>query len=251
MTVAPEVLAELDGEVADAAGGAGDQQFLAGLQLRVVLQRLHRGAAGDRQRRRGREVDAVGNRRHLVTRDGDHLRQRALAAEGRQRAENALADEVAGRAAADSDDLAGEVAADATRRPVEHRHQRQMTGTNLPVEGIEADRAHAQLEPARRARGLGDLGDVEPVGRAVAVVAQGLHRTRASVAVQRVLAQRRQRNDGQRFLVRRREHDRRRPPGRVGFAPATGAQAPAVAGLQSRKPNSGAGVVRSLPCARE
>ena len=53
--------------------------------------------------------------------------------------------------------------------------------------------------------------------------------------VERVLLQRVERNHRQRFLVRGREHDRRRDAGLVGLTPGCRADTPAIAGFQARK----------------
>ena len=176
VTVAPRCLPQLHGEVAHAAARAGDEQLAAGSQLRMVLERLDGGAARDRQRGRSREVDAVGYRDQVLVRSDDDLGQRTLPAERRQRAEDALADEVRRRPAADADDDAGELDADAARRALEARHQREVAGADLPVQRVEAHGVDPDLERPGRALGLGHVRDVQVVGRAVAVVAQRLHR---------------------------------------------------------------------------
>ena len=58
---------ELHREIADPAGGTGNQHPLAE-QRRAVAQAAQRGQPGYRQRRRGAERDLVGNRRHAMRR---------------------------------------------------------------------------------------------------------------------------------------------------------------------------------------
>src|SRR5206468_8422312 len=61
-------------------------------------------------------------------------------------------------------------------------------------------------------------------------------RTRASLLeVKRVLLQRIKRNHGERFFMRRREHEGCRDTGRERFAPGGGAHTPSIAGLETGK----------------
>jgi hypothetical protein len=59
---------ELQGEIADAAGGAGDQHA-ASQERRAVAQRAQRRQPRDRQRRGGGEAHLVGQRGEAVGRD--------------------------------------------------------------------------------------------------------------------------------------------------------------------------------------
>src|SRR4029434_7002449 len=66
-------------------------------------------------------------------------------------------------------------------------------------------------------------------------------RSACSVHVERMLLERGERNDGQRFLVRGSKHDRRGDAVFVRLSPRTRADAPAIAGLQARKAVLGRG----------
>jgi hypothetical protein len=65
--------AELDRGETDTAGGAQHHKCLAGLQTPSVLQRVVRRAIGIEERRRGAEVDAVGDRDQGAGADCDLL----------------------------------------------------------------------------------------------------------------------------------------------------------------------------------
>src|SRR5256885_2903344 len=58
-------------------------------------------------------------------------------------------------------------------------------------------------------------------------------RVRTLIQIDRVALEIVQRDDGKRFFVCCREYNRRRDAGIEGLAPASGAQTPAIAGLQS------------------
>ena len=105
--------------MADAARGAVDQHPLTGDDARLVDQCLQRRAAGDRQRGGDGVVDPVRNGKQAVVSHQDEVGQRAVACKRQQRAEHALSDMALGRAAADADDLAGEIAAQPARRSPE------------------------------------------------------------------------------------------------------------------------------------
>ena len=93
---------------------------------------------------------------------------------------------------------------------------------------------NANLHFTRTRRRFGDVRNVEHLRRSVAVVAKGAHDGR-SVDVERVLLQCVERNDGERFLVCRRENDRRRDTRLESLAPGRGAHAPAISGNEARK----------------
>ena len=112
---------ELDDLVAHAAGGAGDQDRLAGLQVGGV-DRCDRGRPGQAERGAGDEVDRLGQGGDADRgRDGDVLGEGAVAQVGLgDGTEDPVADLVVGHAGADGVDGAGEVLAQDDREPVLH-----------------------------------------------------------------------------------------------------------------------------------
>ena len=173
--VRAEMLRDLHGKVADAAGRAGDEHALPGGQSPMFRERLPCGPACHRQRSGIREVDAVRDRHEIHGGDHDEFREGAVAHHGRERTKYALAHVSWGRAAADGDDFARDIAAGPARRPAKNRHPAQVPRARLAVEWIEARRANAQLHFTRTGRRLRDVGDVQYVGRAIPVIADGAH----------------------------------------------------------------------------
>ena len=133
------------------------------------------------------------------------------------------------------DDLAGDIDARSARRSGETPGtQRRCPARTLPSSGLRlAARTRSFTSPgpvrARRCRRRAE----PPAARSGRSGRRAPDTVKGSVHVERVLAQRVERNDRERFLVRRREHDRRRRSRLVGLAPRGGAHAPAVAGLEA------------------
>ncbi len=94
------LVCELDGDRADRAGGAVDQDGLPGDEAGVVEQALPGGQSGDRQCGCHRVVDVGGERGEVAGFHGDVLGERAVAGPVGQ-SEDALSDGEAGRSVAE------------------------------------------------------------------------------------------------------------------------------------------------------
>ncbi len=226
------MLRNLHGEVSDTPCRAGDQHALSGDHAGFVDQRLQSGATRDRQRCGGDIVDAIGDRQDPVVRCGDEFGQRAVARERQQRSEHTLPDVALRRATANADDLAGEIAPQPARGPHEYRDEAQIAGADFAVERIEAHGADAHFGLSRPRQRLADILDPQHVGRTIALEPQRAHRRRL-LQIERVLLQRVERDDRERFLVGRRQHDRRRDARLERLPPRRRAYAPAIAGLEA------------------
>ena len=74
-------LADLHRREPNAAGRAEHEKGLAGFHLGALLQRMQRGAVGDRKARRLVERETIGDFRQAIGRDRDPLRRRSISAD--------------------------------------------------------------------------------------------------------------------------------------------------------------------------
>ena len=171
-----ERLADLDREAADPAGGAVDEEALAGLQPAGIAQAVERGEGGGRDGGRVLERD----RRGL---GDDELRLCAdeLGAGPEAAAEDLVAGAEVGDRRADRLDGAGDVEpGDAELRPAQtgreaHRKRRSEHGEEVAGVHGRGARANEDLVVADGRRL--DRAQLEDVGGSVSVVDDGLHRS--------------------------------------------------------------------------
>jgi len=161
-------LADFDCGETGAAGGAQHRKRLAGLEFGPVLQRMQRRAVGDGEAGRAVEVQAGRQCNELVGGKGDPLARGAPA----DIADDAVAGRKAGDAGSDAFDFAGELGAGRER---EGRLVLVLAGDDQRVEEVQRGGRDPHDRLARRRRRIGDVGEFEVVGRAVAGAEQGFH----------------------------------------------------------------------------
>ena len=157
-------LRELHGEHADAAGGAADQDGVAGPQV-DRRQGGGGGAAGHRKRARHLVADAVRRMEERIGRRGGVLTTTKSATALAQRtAVDAVADGEARGAVADLVDNAGEVVSEAGRhRDAEPRRHLGPRG-ETPVHRIEPGGRHADADLARAGVRLRNVAQLQYLG---------------------------------------------------------------------------------------
>ena len=158
---------DLDREVTDAAGGAHDERALARLELAELHQRLQGGQARERQ---GRGL-LPGEPRRLGR--GARLGgERPLGVAAAARRAEVGHDRIARRERRDLGahglDLAGDVAAE-HQREAAGADEPQPAAAHLPVDRVDAGRAHPHEHLPGAGLGPRHLGEVEPLRPAVAV----------------------------------------------------------------------------------
>ena len=155
-------LGDLHRQVPDAAGGGEDQHALSGLDVGRLDERLPGRQPGERQRAGLDVAEPVRDPRELARGRGDVLGVGGRLAREARHPEDAVSGLEARHAAADLLDDAGDVPADRERRLAEEAAARP----DLPVDRVDAGRAHADEHLGRARLGPRHLGELEHLGPA-------------------------------------------------------------------------------------
>lgn len=161
-------LADLHRRQADAAGGAEHQQGFPRLQVGALLERVHGGAVGHAEGSGGIEVDALGDRHHVVAGHG-HLLGEATPAGQRH-------DPVAGLEVtdllADGSDGAGGFA---TRGEGERRLELVLAFDDQGVREVDPGGVHVDQHFVLLRLGAGNLFEHQGLGGAEGLAQDGFH----------------------------------------------------------------------------
>ena len=167
----PVLFCDLNGEVADAAGGAVDQDPVARLDLAEVAERLQGGQARDRKGGGLFEGEVLRFQRGILFRDGGFFRA-GPAGKGREEAEDVIADFEPRHRFPHLQDLAGEIrAGDPSLKAGDLR----VAGAELPVDRVDSGGINFHQELALMDVGLRGEGRFQDIRRTIPVVDDGLH----------------------------------------------------------------------------